>query len=321
MSNLSKQQYCVWTRLADIGDPFQTQRVQFQAGCNGLIARGVEPIYPDFCPGCSKPVKIKPRDEAPLTSKEQTDFQRWNAMSNGKRLEDWYSKIREIERLQKSIDRCGTEEGVCYAVELERKDKEIERLRRLEDFAKTIYDTFIRTEEQGYHTRDRQYVIDMLKPVLSGDSSATETSCRYEAAVGSVCNKCGRIHDFGPSRCAECQTPRLCGVERECLRNRYVRPSVVETTKHYCASCGAEGEPGSPKYCSADCAEKSLETSCVWRSGCKDVQRCTEAGCCCGLQSKASAPVICDECGWEVSKGSHDSDCSKRDQNGRIDGG
>lgn len=30
-----------------------------------------------------------------------------------------------------------------------------------------------------------------------------------------------------------------------------------ETTKHYCASCGAEGEPGSPKYCSADCAEKA----------------------------------------------------------------
>lgn len=53
---------------------------------------------------------------------------------------------------------------------------EVERLRRLEDFAKTIYDTFIRTEQQGYHTRDRQYVIDMLKPVLSGDSSAPETS-------------------------------------------------------------------------------------------------------------------------------------------------
>jgi len=29
-----------------------------------------------------------------------------------------------------------------------------------------------------------------------------------------------------PTRCAECQTPRLCRVERECLRNRYVRPAV-----------------------------------------------------------------------------------------------
>lgn len=90
-------------------------------------------------------------------------------------------------------------------------------------------------------------IIKAARTALSGDSSdgdisidavieqeiaesySVETSCRYEAAVGSVCNKCGRIHDFGPNRCAECQTPRLCGVERECLRNRYVRPSVQET--------------------------------------------------------------------------------------------
>lgn len=32
-------------------------------------------------------------------------------------------------------------------------------------------------------------------------------------------------------RCAECQTPRLCGVERECLHHRYVQPSTPETPK------------------------------------------------------------------------------------------
>lgn len=35
---------------------------------------------------------------------------------------------KELLRLQKSIDNCSTEEGLCYAVELERKNKEIERL-------------------------------------------------------------------------------------------------------------------------------------------------------------------------------------------------
>lgn len=33
-----------------------------------------------------------------------------------------------IERLQQSINNCSTEEGLCYAVELQRKDAEIARL-------------------------------------------------------------------------------------------------------------------------------------------------------------------------------------------------
>lgn len=37
--------------------------------------------------------------------------------------------LTENARLQDSINRCGTEEGLCYAAELERKDAEIERLK------------------------------------------------------------------------------------------------------------------------------------------------------------------------------------------------
>lgn len=29
--------------------------------------------------------------------------------------------------------------------------------------------------------------------------------------------------------------------------------------RHRCAFCGGEGEPGSPKYCSADCLENALD--------------------------------------------------------------
>jgi len=29
-------------------------------------------------------------------------------------------------------------------------------------------------------------------------------------------------------------------------------------------------------------------------------------------QAKGAGPVVCEECGWEVTQGSHDSDCSKR---------
>ena len=47
---------CTWTRLPDLIDPYEVQPVQFQVGCNGLIARGAAAFYPDICPGCSKPV-------------------------------------------------------------------------------------------------------------------------------------------------------------------------------------------------------------------------------------------------------------------------
>lgn len=57
----------------------------------------------------------------------------------------------EIERLQKSIDRCGTEEGVCYAVEMERKDKEIERLRADLQKATTGLGAVIEAERRSTH--------------------------------------------------------------------------------------------------------------------------------------------------------------------------
>src|ERR1035437_7335610 len=40
---------------------------------------------------------------------------------------------KEIERLQNSINNCSTEEGLCYANELARKDAEIARLQIYED--------------------------------------------------------------------------------------------------------------------------------------------------------------------------------------------
>lgn len=39
------------------------------------------------------------------TSNEKTGFQRWNDMSDGRRLEDWYSKAREIERATRIMRR------------------------------------------------------------------------------------------------------------------------------------------------------------------------------------------------------------------------
>lgn len=35
------------------------------------------------------------------------------------------------------------------------------------------------------------------------------------------------------------------------------------TPKHRCKNCGAEGEPGSPDYCSADCAEDAMNRPAV----------------------------------------------------------
>jgi hypothetical protein len=37
--------------------------------------------------------------------------------------------VAEVQRLQRSIHDCSTEEGLCYGVELQRKDAEIARLR------------------------------------------------------------------------------------------------------------------------------------------------------------------------------------------------
>jgi hypothetical protein len=44
--------------LPDIVHPAVVDPVQFRAGCNGLIARGKEAIYPDNCPGCGKAVRV-----------------------------------------------------------------------------------------------------------------------------------------------------------------------------------------------------------------------------------------------------------------------
>lgn len=144
-------------------------------------------------------------------------------------------------------------------------------------------------EEVVLSAREAHDLMLWLRCALGlSERSASETSCRYEAAVGSVCNKCGRIHDFGPNRCAECKTPRLCGVERECLRNRYVRPSVQETKPEPIR----EGEYFTRMWSAGEAMKCAIDKTCL------EYPRCR-----CGSSPKASAPdwvtitVQCAHCG------------------------
>lgn len=49
---------CIWTRLPDSEHPFELHKYVYEVGCNGNLARGAQPIYPDHCPSCGLPVQI-----------------------------------------------------------------------------------------------------------------------------------------------------------------------------------------------------------------------------------------------------------------------
>jgi len=49
---------CGWWRMPDSPDPMDYRMYRFKAGCNGAVATGVHPIYPDECPACARPVRL-----------------------------------------------------------------------------------------------------------------------------------------------------------------------------------------------------------------------------------------------------------------------
>lgn len=62
-------EYCVWTRMTDSLDPFETKPIRYRIGCDGKVARGKYPIYPDVCPHCGKAVDAKSSPSASPESK------------------------------------------------------------------------------------------------------------------------------------------------------------------------------------------------------------------------------------------------------------
>lgn len=62
----------------------------------------------------------------------------------------WREYINAAERMLERINRLTSE------------DEELERLRRLEQMARHVLETFQKDEAQGYRSRDRQYAIELL---------------------------------------------------------------------------------------------------------------------------------------------------------------
>ena len=59
MSNVDRtSEHCVWVRLPDLMNPLDLKPCRFQANCDGRVARGAHPFYPDICPSCDRPVRI-----------------------------------------------------------------------------------------------------------------------------------------------------------------------------------------------------------------------------------------------------------------------
>lgn len=56
---LTEDQHCGWTRMTDSQDPFETKPIRYRIGCDGTVARGKYPIYPDVCPHRGKAVDGK----------------------------------------------------------------------------------------------------------------------------------------------------------------------------------------------------------------------------------------------------------------------
>ena len=90
---------------------------------------------------------------------------------------------KEIERLQNSINNCSTEEGLCYANELARKDAEIARL--LQKYEKGW--------EAGYRAA-----------VKSHDHHDSELSKSAFNKYPSLCWHCSKEEGFYDSPCKYC---------------------------------------------------------------------------------------------------------------------
>src|ERR1017187_3812510 len=88
---------------------------------------------------------------------------------------------KEIERLQNSINNCSTEEGLCYANELDRKDKEIERLR--------VYEESHRLQ----HSREPDEFDNKKLPRISERPSLCWHCSKEEGFYDSPCKHCGAI--------------------------------------------------------------------------------------------------------------------------------
>ena len=94
--------------------------------------------------------------------------------------------LAEIERLQDSINRCSTEEGLCYAVELERKDKGIERLIAELASLKDAFNDRVRIIEIQLKDKDRLRAAlqGLYDAVWESDPAARATVAARDTLLG-----------------------------------------------------------------------------------------------------------------------------------------
>lgn len=103
-----------------------------------------------------------------------------------------------------------------------------------------------------------------LKLVTVVDGSVPPDTIEFRASDGRVL---GRIRQLA-----------IASVKATC-EHEWKDVTNIETVKY-----------GTPLQSCTKChAERVGSPPCVWRDGCKDVERCSAAGCCCGLQSQATA--------------------------------
>src|ERR1017187_6607091 len=83
---------------------------------------------------------------------------------------------QENKRLQNSINNCSTEEGLCYANELDRKDKEIERLQRYEDYV-------LEKSKDNTNKLLEKMALPSLCWHCSNEEGFYESPCKYCSAI------------------------------------------------------------------------------------------------------------------------------------------
>ena len=79
-------------------------------------------------------------------------------------------------------------------------------------------------------TDDELRALHVYMRYFSGDSPSLPSGTALAPSLGGTA-EAGHLTDESMTRCADCKTPRLCGVERECLHHRYVGLSTTETPK------------------------------------------------------------------------------------------
>lgn len=217
--------YCVWTRLPDILDPHEVHPVQFKAACNGLIARGAEAIYPDYCPGCSKPVKIAPK--AAPSSKPKTLREAAQALADrmpkGRDALNSFHARAEVLELRQALENGADEtvrgwsfevmeqggnvalilhglagEGACFTVPNDGVRAKVLRL-----FAKTL---------SAEETSAPLLHADMSREEVDAVMRQVKTSARASPndAVRWICSVCTTVNDNRDERCcvASCKGVR-----------------------------------------------------------------------------------------------------------------